>query len=131
VITLDTSALIALFDRRERAHEAVAAALRAAGRPYLVPAATLGEVTYFLEERHGTNALLTFVDDLEARRFELDAGEDDLSRIAELIRRYDDLPLGFVDAAVVACAERSGGAVLTLDGDFSVVAREGRLDLRP
>jgi len=31
------------------------------------------------------------------------------------VDEYVDLPLGFPDAAVIACAERSGGRVLTLD----------------
>ena len=34
-------------------------------------------------------------------------------------------PLGLVDAAVIACAERNGGPTLTLDQrDFGVVSRE-------
>ena len=44
--------------------------------------------------------------------------------------RYKDLPLGFGDAAVVACAERTGGRVLSFDRrDFSVVAGEGTITL--
>ncbi len=31
--------------------------------------------------------------------------------------RYAELPLGFTDAAVVACAERNGATVLTFDRD--------------
>jgi len=46
-------------------------------------------------------------------------------RIRELMTRYVDLHLGFADAAVVACAERNGGAVLTFDRrDFDVIARD-------
>jgi hypothetical protein len=49
-----------------------------------------------------------------------------------LIRRYDDLPLGLADAAVIACAERNGGKVLTLDlRHFGVVAREGTITILP
>ena len=40
----------------------------------------------------------------------------DLARMAELVRQYDDFPLGAVDAAVVAIAERLGVVdVATLD----------------
>jgi predicted nucleic acid-binding protein len=40
--------------------------------------------------------------------------------------RYADLPLGFADAAVIACAERAKAEVLTFDRrDFEVVRREG------
>ncbi len=59
-------------------------------------------------------------------------GDGDLPRIRDLVRRYADLPLGYVDAAVIACAERHGGRVLTLDRrHFGVVAREGTISLRP
>jgi uncharacterized protein len=47
-----------------------------------------------------------------------------------LVARYEDLRLGFADASVIACAERSGRRVLTLDlRDFGPVAREGRIEL--
>ena len=47
----------------------------------------------------------------------------DWSRIAELVERYADLPLGTVDASVVAAAERLGAtSIATLDRrHFSVV----------
>jgi predicted nucleic acid-binding protein len=60
------------------------------------------------------------------------AGLEDVPRVRALIARYAELPLGFADASVVACAERSGGRVLTLDvRDFGVVAREGTILVLP
>jgi hypothetical protein len=48
----------------------------------------------------------------------------DSDRAQQLTQRYRDLPLGFADAAVIACAERNGGRVLTIDRrHFPVVAR--------
>ena len=59
-------------------------------------------------------------------------GEDDLPRIRELVARYANLPLGFSDACVVACAERHLGSVLTFDRrDFGVISREGTIRLVP
>ncbi len=48
---------------------------------------------------------------------------DDYRRMAELVETYDNLPLGAVDAAVVAVSERLGvTTVATIDRrDFSVV----------
>lgn len=41
---------------------------------------------------------------------------EDMSRIAELVDRYDDLPLGTTDASVIALAERLGvDEIATLD----------------
>ena len=62
----------------------------------------------------------------------MDCGEEDISRVRELVLRYADLPLGSADASVIACAERNGGRVLTLDlRHFGTVAAEGKLSLLP
>jgi predicted nucleic acid-binding protein len=62
----------------------------------------------------------------------IDCGDQDLARIRMLVNRYDDLRLGFADAAVIACAERYGGRVLTLDlRHFGVVARQGTITIVP
>jgi uncharacterized protein len=48
---------------------------------------------------------------------------DDLQRMADLVEQYADMPLGTVDAAVIAIAERLGiDRIATLDRrHFSVV----------
>lgn len=131
MITLDTSGLIALIDERDPDHPAARSALLSAGRPYLIPAGILAEVTYFIEARL-PNVLDLFLGDLETGAYTLDCGDDELPRARELVTRYADLPLGYADAAVIACAEANGGLVLTLDRrDFGVVAREGTIALLP
>jgi predicted nucleic acid-binding protein len=132
LITLDTSGLLALLSRRDAAHRQAVSVLKAETRPFLVPAAVLGEIAYFIERRSPETRLMSFLDDLLFERFTLDCGEYDLPRVKDLVGRYADLPLGLVDAAVIACAGRNGGRVLTLDlRHFGVVAREGRLTLLP
>lgn len=132
LITLDTSAVLALLNRRDRDHGAVRAAFEADDGPYLVPVSVLAEIGYLVERRLGARVLDTFLDDVLRGAFTLDCGEDDIPRVRELVRRYADLPLGFVDAAVIACGERNGGRVLALDRrDFGVVAREGTIQLLP
>jgi len=101
-------------------------------RPHLIPCATVGELGYLVEERLGQHVLRAFLDDLDSGRFTVDHGEGNQPRIRVLVERYADLPLGFVDAAVIACAERHGGRVLTLDvRHFGVVAREGSITVVP
>lgn len=132
MITLDTSAIVALLDRRDPDHRLVTDALRAETPPFLVPAAVLGEVGYFIETRLGLEVMAAFLNDLAGGALSLDCGEADLLRAGELAARYHDLPLGLVDAAVIACAERNRLRVLTLDQrDFGVVARELPLVLMP
>ena len=100
--------------------------------PYVVPVGILAEVTYMLEQRLGLPTLELFLDDLVSGEYMLDCGLEDLARIKQLVRQYADLPLGFADASVIACAERSGGRVLTLDvRDFSVAARACPIQILP
>lgn len=131
LITLDTSALFALLNRRDPDHDAVAEALRADPGPYLVPAGILAEIGYLVERRLGPETLDALLADLEAGALALDCGDEELARVRELVRRYADLPLGFADATVIACAERHQGKVMTLDRDFAVVAREGAITIVP
>lgn len=132
MITLDSSGLFALVNRRDPAHERARAVLSQDSGPRLVPVGILAEITYMIERRLGLGALDVFLLDLESGAYVLECGEADLPRIRQLVQRYADLPLGFGDAGVIACAERSGGRVLTLDlRDFGVVAREGRITILP
>jgi predicted nucleic acid-binding protein len=55
-----------------------------------------------------------------------------LARARSLARKYADLPLGFTDGAVAACAEANGKRVLTLDTrDFSAIGKEIGLTVLP
>ncbi len=132
MITLDTSAVFALLNRRDPAHLEVRQILEGDPGPYLLPAGILAEATYLIEDRLGARVLDAFLNDIETGAITFDGGESDWPRIRELVVRYADLPLGAADASVVACAERAGGVVLTLDQrDFSVVSKEGRLKALP
>ena len=132
MITLDTSALFALLNRRDSAHDSAVKALKADRGPFLVPAATLGELGFLVESRLGVDVLDLFLEDLESGAYTHDCGEADVGRVRALVRRYADLSLGYVDAAVIACAERSGGRVMTFDlRDFRVVAGEGTITIVP
>jgi len=131
LITLDTSAMFALLDRRDPDHDRALEVLRADRGPYLVPAGILAELAYLVESRLGAPAMDAVLADLESGAYSLDCGEDDLPRIRALASRYETLPLGYADSAVIACAERNGGRVLTLDRDFGIVAAEGTIEILP
>ena len=108
--------------------EAIRAALEQDGGPFVVPVGVMAEIAYLAESRLGLETLDALLDDLQTGAYSLDAAlHEDLPRIRELTRRYADLPLGFADSAVIACAERNGGRILTLDDHLAVVAREGTI----
>jgi uncharacterized protein len=130
VITLDTSGLLALVRETDAQHQRALHLVQQARHPLVLPAGILSEITYMLEHWADSRALQTFLLDIEEARYLLDCGDQNFPRIRQLIARYSDLPLGFADAAVIACAERRGGRVLTYDQrHLPVVAREGTITL--
>ena len=132
MITLDTSGIGAIFDRRDARHTSAVQALRDDRGPYVIPAQIMAEIAWFIETRFGQRVLGEFLDDVETGQYRLDCGEDDIGRVRDLVLKYSDMPLGFADAAVIACAERHGGKVLTLDHrHFGVVARDTAITILP
>jgi uncharacterized protein len=130
MLTLDTSGLLSSLNARDPHHKDSLRILEADGGPFMVPSWIMAEIAYMIERRLGVVVLDAFLLDLEEGAFTPHPGEEDLARIRGLIARYADLPLGFADAAVITCAERNGGGVLTYDlRDFQVVAREGMIRL--
>jgi predicted nucleic acid-binding protein len=133
MLTLDTSGLVALINPNDRYHREVLAIFKADRGPFFVPMQILAEIAHVLEARAGGKLLLDFLEDLRTGAFTPDYGEGDLRRIVDLINRYTDRHLGFADAAVISCAERHRGRVLTTDHrHFPVVAKgEGTLIVVP
>ncbi len=131
-MTFDASALLSLFDRRERRHKEILRFAESERGPLIIPVGILGEVCYFVERSHGLAGLKALFRDIENGVFSFHCGEALHGRMIELAERYQDLPLGYADATVIACAERHGGRVATLDHrHFGVVAREGTIQIVP
>lgn len=101
----------------------------------MVPALVITEVAYLVHSRLGSAAEIRFLGDLAAGNFIVEpVAASDWLRIAELVGRYRDLPLGTVDASVVTTAERLGAReIATLDRlHFSIVQSSlGSLALLP
>jgi predicted nucleic acid-binding protein len=74
-----------------------------------VPSLVVTEVGYFLRTQVHPEAEASFVDSIMDGALTLaDLTTSDWRRVRELVRRYIDLKLGVVDAAVIATAERLG-----------------------
>ena len=130
MITLDSTGIIALFRQRDQHHASAVETLKSANPPFVVPSGILSEAVYMLERWSGFRELESFLLSIEEGEVLLDCGERDIPRVRQRAARYSDLPLGFADAAVIACAERRGGLVLTYDQrHFPVVAREGTIQI--
>jgi len=85
----------------------------------------MGEVGYLLQSRVGPHAEVTFLKSFGGDGFHVAELQDgDTSRMAELVEAYVSLPLGIVDAAVIAIAERLKlTEVATLDHRHFTVVR--------
>jgi uncharacterized protein len=122
-LLLDTGPVVAAVDRSDNHHARCAALLESADGPLLVPTTVVVEVCWLVEERPDIEA--AFPEAIAAGEFEhVPVTTADVTRRAELVRTYADLPLGAVDASVIAVAERLKLTdVATLDRRHFTVVR--------
>jgi predicted nucleic acid-binding protein len=101
----DSGVLFAALDRSDRWHERAARLVTNCRRPPLVPVTTLPEVCYFARKMLGEAVERAFVGDVAEGAFAVqDLTDADVERAAELMAEYPEI--GFVDASIVAMAER-------------------------
>ncbi len=106
---MDAGPLYAYVDADDAHHHASLELLERHPGPLIVPLLVVTEVTYLLATRLGAEPEVRFLGDLAAGAFSVDcAPAGDWLRIAELVSAYRDLPLGTVDASIVAASERLG-----------------------
>jgi predicted nucleic acid-binding protein len=123
-LLVDAGPLYAYVDADDRRHDECLELLSQFRGELIIPLLVVSEVTYLIATRIGTHAVLEFLNDLASGVFITEpVAASDWSRIIELVRQYQDLPLGTVDASLVAAAERTNTSrVATLDHrHFSVV----------
>jgi uncharacterized protein len=122
MLLCDTGVLLAAGNIKDQVHAACVRLLRRADGPLLVPSPVMG---YLLQSRVGPQAEVTFLRSFGDEGFRVaELVDHDVSRMAELVETYLDLPLGIVDAAVVAIAERLQlTEIATLDRRHFAVVR--------
>lgn len=134
MIVADTGAIMALFDRSERHHEAVRLLYEDDPDAWILPWSVLPEIDYLVATRLGTRAEDLWLADLSCGAFAVEWGrQEDLEAAERLCRRYKTLRLGLVDALVIATAERlRAEAIATLDlKHFGAVSIKGKPRLLP
>lgn len=128
MIVVDTGPLVAISDADDGAHQLCLDALSVAEPPLIVPTTVLAEVCYMLERNLGPGAEAAFLRSFEDDSYVLEPiTPADISRMAFLVETYSDLPLGAVDASIVAVAERLGATTIaTLDRRHFGIVRPQR-----
>ena len=121
-VIADTGFVVALANRSDSKHQAVKA-IYIQQQMILLPQTVLAEVAYLIGRESGRVTVASFLRGLPVSRFSLIAlVEQDILRVAEILNQYADSRIDFVDATVMAVAERLNiVTVLTLDRrDFSL-----------
>jgi predicted nucleic acid-binding protein len=122
VIVLDTSGIIAAYNRQDRAHRASHEILAHTGEHMVVSPLVLAEVDYLATKYLGPAAALTVLGELERTTSVVPFVNDDLRQAAAVLERYMDMNLGLTDAANVVIAGRyKTTRLLTLDGHYRAI----------
>ena len=104
-VLVDTGILYALADEDDAWHGRARDWTDDVHELLIVPVTVLPEVGYLLHSRLGAAAELAFVQSAAAGELEIEPlRQQDLTRCVDLMRGYP--ALGFVDASIVAMAER-------------------------
>ncbi|HVL50966.1 MAG TPA: PIN domain-containing protein [Actinomycetota bacterium] len=129
---VDAGPLYAYVDLDDAHHAACLELLETHAGPLVVPELVITEVAYLLGTRIGVDAEVRFIGDLAAGNFIPEpVAATDWLRVADLVATYRYLPLGTVDASVVATAERMKiNDVATLDRRHFNVVRPATGDFR-
>jgi len=126
---LDTGPLVAFLDRAEQHHRWVTEQVADLDPPLLVCEPMLAEAMYLLgrfSEAH--EALFGLLGNGALKiAFRID---EHVPALRKLHQKYRDRPMSLADACIVRMAEiYERHAVLTLDSDFTVYRKDGRIPL--
>jgi predicted nucleic acid-binding protein len=133
-ILLDTGIVYAYYDRSDAWHERSRKLMTSERRGLILPAPVIPEVDYLLGQRLGAQSRRVFYSGIvDGYYLVADLPQGGYARVADLNRQFDDLELGFVDAAIVALAEALGlSRVATTDRrHFAPVAAALSLQVLP
>ena len=126
-VLLDTGPLVAFLDRREPLHAWACEQFAAIHAPMLTCEAVLSEAAWLLRRSPGgKEAVIGLIEaGVIALPFRL---ADEHLAVGRLLAKYRDVPMSLADACLVRMTEIFGTSfVVTIDADFSVYRKHGRL----
>ena len=114
---LDTGFLYSTLNHKERRHAETVEILSSIYEEIILPVPAITEAAYLVLRDLGVKALAKFLEDLPEMNLTLEnPTAEDYRRAAEILRKYDDANIDFVDAIIVALAERLNVTkILTID----------------
>jgi predicted nucleic acid-binding protein len=106
-ILVDTGILYAMADIDDAWHESVKTFLQNMTDALLVPLTVLPEICYLLNTHLGQESERKLIASIIQGELKIEGmTHDDFRRSFQLLETYSDMNIGFVDASVVAIAER-------------------------
>lgn len=106
-ILVDTGPLYAMADQDDAWHDRVLAFLNSTRLQLVVPITVLPEACYLISAHLGSLAEVQFVRSVQRDEVRVEfLKKEDLARTVEVMDKYSDAGLGFVDASLVSVAER-------------------------
>lgn len=127
---LDTGALVAIVNRRDRFHFQLTQLLKAYDGRFLTTWPVVAEACSFMPDRLQVRVL----DWIVAAEVEVVSIDDGIGAMQRTMAEYSDLPCDFADASLVYAASKVGvREIWTLDRDFLVfrLPDRGRFSLVP
>ena len=117
-VLVDTSALVAAFDRGAATHEATKAAFESLGkRPLATCQAVVTEACFLFQSRRLHGARRDLLVNVATGRLGLHDAV--VATVNALMDRYERVPMQFADGCLVDLADQlETDDILTLDGDF-------------
>ena len=114
---LESGFLYASIDESDNHHESVKNVAQTIRGNIILPVPAVTETAYFLAKNKGVEDVANFLDSLSMTKFQLETPTaEDYRRAAEILRKYNDANVDFVDACIVAIAERLDvKKILTVD----------------
>ena len=129
-ILIDAGPLIALFDKDDNHHKRVRKFLSENPYCFISTLAVFTEVSHMLD--FNVNVQQDFYEWVMYKGVIIsDINQHDIPRIAELTKKYADLPMDFADATLVVTAEKTGiKKIISLDRDFDIYRLPGRENIK-
>jgi uncharacterized protein len=127
---VDTGPLVAFFDRSERHHAWAVECIEKIEAPLLICEPVLAEAMFLLGySARAIDALFELLQNGALHiGFHVDAH---VGAVRTLVRKYRDNPMSLADACIVRMAEiYESHDVLTLDSDFTIYRKHGRIPLK-
>lgn len=115
--SMDTGFWYASIDDSDGYYERVAPIAKNIREKVFIPIPVITETAYLILRNCGVEKLGAFLESLSTTNFSLETPTaENYKRAAEILRKYDDANIDFVDACIVSIAERLNiTKILTVD----------------